>query len=113
MKHESFIQHLTHIGFPEKEARVYLACLEAGTASVAAVAEIAGVKRPTAYVMLKALAEKGLVEPAQGVKKGHVCVLAPSKILDMIEAQRRDAERKHKVFSAIMPELLAAHGESK
>ena len=50
------------VGLTDKEAAVYLALLELGVASVLRIASKAGVKRPTAYITLAALREKGFVE---------------------------------------------------
>ena len=46
-------------GFTEKEAQVYLALLEAGRAAVSRIADATNLKRPTVYVTLKCLAERG------------------------------------------------------
>ncbi len=108
MKFSSFIKHLTFLGFPEKEARVYLACLETGSASVAVIAEKAAVKRSTAYVMLKSLAARGLIQPAASGKKSDVVALAPARVLELFEEEKRAAERKHGFFSTILPDLEAA-----
>ncbi len=53
---------LGRIGFSDKEVAIYLAALELGQASVLRIAHKAGIKRPTAYVILSALQEKGFIE---------------------------------------------------
>lgn len=108
MKFSAFIKHLIYLGFSEKEARVYLASLESGSASVADIAERAGVKRSTAYVMLKSLAARGLVGPAENGKKSDVCALHPQRVLEMIEEEKKAVEMKHGLFTMILPDLLAA-----
>src|SRR5262245_40680703 len=50
---------LIDAGLSDKEACVYLALLEAGQATVSRIAEGTKLKRPTVYVTLKSLAEKG------------------------------------------------------
>lgn len=50
-----------NIGLGEKEARVYLACLELGSSTVAHVAARSRVNRVTAYDILSKLMRKGLV----------------------------------------------------
>ncbi len=108
MKFSAFVKHLIYLGFSEKEARVYLASLESGSASVADIAERAGVKRSTAYVMLKSLAARGLVGPAESGKKSDICAYHPKRVLEMIEEEKKTAEMKHGVFSMILPDLLTA-----
>jgi len=50
------------LGLTTKETAVYLTVLELGQAPVLRIAHKAGVKRPTAYVTLAGLHEKGFVE---------------------------------------------------
>ena len=53
------------LGLSEIEAKVYLACLELGTDSVLHIAKKAEVKRPTCYLSLDNLFEKGLVSKVE------------------------------------------------
>ncbi len=108
MKFSRFTKHLTTLGFSEKEAKVYLACLEMGSCSVAAVAEKTGVKRSTVYVMLESLTARGLVQPATNGKKSDVCAIAPTRVLEMLEEEKKAIEHKHGFFSSILPELMRA-----
>jgi len=52
---------LEQLGLTQKEAAVYLAVLELGRAPVLRIAQKAGIKRPTAYITLAELQEKGFV----------------------------------------------------
>ena len=52
---------LRDLGLTKIEAKVYLACLELGTDSVLHISKKAEVKRPTCYLSLDNLFEKGLV----------------------------------------------------
>jgi sugar-specific transcriptional regulator TrmB len=108
MKFSRFIAHLTSAGLTEKEAKVYLACLEISPASVAGIAELAGVKRPTAYVILKGLSARGLVQPAEGTKKSHVCALHPERILELLHEEKRTAETRHREFTTVLPHMASA-----
>lgn len=66
----SINEELRHFGFSEKEVDIYLALLELRSAPASEIAKKARVKRPTAYVVLDALSERGLVNIAErrGVK---------------------------------------------
>ncbi len=57
---EDLIPLLKDSGLPEKEARVYLALLERGQATVAQISQVSGLKRPIIYVALEALLKRGL-----------------------------------------------------
>lgn len=51
---------LKNIGLSDKGARVYLAALELGAASVQSIARKAKVARPTTYLFLDELVKRGL-----------------------------------------------------
>lgn len=89
---------LKGIGLSDKESAVYLAALELGQASVLRIAQKAGVKRPTAYITLAALGEKGFVE---AIPKGATTLyqaVDPEKIHERFQ-------KKIKAFGVILPEL--------
>ena len=85
---------LKELGLGQKEAAVYLAAMELGQASVMRIAEKAGIKRPTAYVILRELQQKGFVE---AIPKGSTMLyqaVDPEKIIhhfDETVASLRDA----------------------
>lgn len=71
---------LGKFGLSDKESSLYLALLELGKADVAAIASKANVKRPTAYVLLAALRDKGFVSMQDGARR-HFQAEDPRKIL--------------------------------
>jgi len=56
---------LKDLGLTETEAKIYLACLELGSDSVLHIAKKAEIKRPTCYLSLDSLFEKGLVSKVE------------------------------------------------
>lgn len=95
------------VGLSEKEAKVYLACLMVGPSPIQQIAERAGVKRPTTYVMVKSLIERGLVCTTEAGKRTHFYACSPKKIVDILEEEKKANDRKQKAFKAALPELLA------
>ncbi len=71
---------LKKLGFSEKEAKLYLACLELGTGTVIELSRKSGISRGSTYDLLEEMLDKGYVS------KLH--------------------KDKHMVFSGINPELL-------
>ena len=59
MKKKDLLSLVERIGFDDKEAKIYIALLELGEATVLEVGKRAGVKRPTAYLVLDTLHAKG------------------------------------------------------
>jgi len=91
---------LETIGLNENEASAYLALLELDEAPIAQIAAKAQLKRPTTYLIVESLKEKGLVNMVKRKKKVLFSAEDPRKILDMLE------ERKQKMHR-LMPELLS------
>lgn len=78
---EAAIAALTTVGFEEKEARVYLALLALGEASVTPIAKRAELKRSIVYVVLGKLAERGFVSTAPGTRVQTFQSVDPDKIV--------------------------------
>lgn len=73
---------LTDLGLTEIEASVYLACLELGEDTVLNIAKKAGVKRPTCYVTLNNLFEKGYVTKVEKKSTTTFSAEKPSHVLN-------------------------------
>lgn len=97
---------LQHLGLAEKEAKVYLAILQLGTASVPAISIKAGTKRPTTYLILEELRMKGLATLLPRKKKALYTAESPHKLL---EEQRE----KEETIQQSMPELMAIYNSQK
>ncbi len=78
---QHLIESLRNLGLSEKEAQVYLALLQLGTATPYRIAKKSGLKRPTAYVIAEELVEKRVItrllgeEPRQYIAKPVEMVL--------------------------------------
>jgi len=89
---KQYIQELEQLGLSEKESAVYLALLELGSATVAEIAEDAGIKRPTAYFVIEDLIKKGIVSAAGGTVK-HYIAEKPQKILTLQKSKLAQFEK--------------------
>ncbi len=104
----NYHDQLKEIGLSEKESKVYLAALELGPAAVQKIAERAGVKRPTTYVMLEALAERGLMTTTKEGKRTRFAASSPEKIMAILEAERHRAATRLESFRTALPGLMTA-----
>lgn len=111
MEKDTLVKGLLDIGFTENEANVYLAALELKEALASSIAKRAGVKRPTTYVLLEALREKGLVSSFK--KNGHFFF----RVNHPCEFIEGEMDRTEKLFKSLknlesgLPELLAEHSQ--
>lgn len=96
------IEILKTIGLSEKESSVYLALLELGTATVHPIANKAGIKRPTTYLILDDLKKKGLVSFVPRAKKALYTAESPEKILG-------DLNKKQELVKRFMPNMMALY----
>lgn len=97
---------LEKIGLNEKEASVYLALLELGTAPVQSIALKAGLKRPTTYLILDNLQAKGLVSIVPRAKKALYVAESPEYLIG-------DLSRKEDLLKRFLPNLLAVYNLRK
>lgn len=83
---------LQEIGLTEKQAKVYLACLELGKGTVFVIAKKAELKRPTVYLVLADLAQKGLVSVNKTPKATFYSSVHPKKLLTGLKAKEKRLE---------------------
>lgn len=89
---------LEKIGLSDKEAKVYLASLELGPATIQSLTDKSGIKRSTVYEMLDNLMAMGLIiESIKGKRKVYLAA-EPEKL-------KRNIHEKEQLLSQILPEL--------
>lgn len=100
-----YIQELTNLGLKDKEAAVYLACLELGPSPVQPIAKKAKVVRATTYVILESLMNMGLVTKFKEGKKTLFSAETPRQLLRLLEKQEEVIQEKQHDIEAILPQL--------
>lgn len=85
--------HLVNLGLTEKQAHIYIAALELGAETVGAIAKQANIKRPTAYVIIDELIQKGLLSEKPN-QKTTTYVAEPPETLQRVLKERQDALEK-------------------
>lgn len=97
---------LKKTGLNDKESQVYMALLELGTATVELIAKKAETKRPTTYLILDSLQEKGLVGVIPRAKKSLYTAESPERIV-------ADLGRKQELVKRFLPQMLALYNTRK
>lgn len=100
-----YIQELTSLGLKDKEAAVYLSCLELGPSPVQPIARKAKVVRATTYVILESLMKMGLVTKYKEGKKTLFSAETPRQLLRLLERQQEAIQEKQHGLESILPEL--------
>lgn len=96
---------LKKLGLKDKEAAVYLACLELGSSPVQRISRKAKVVRATTYVVLTSLAQKGLVTQFKEGKKTLFSAEPPRQLMRLLEKEQERLEDQKKQLENFLPEL--------
>lgn len=101
------LDQLKKLGFSDNEARVYLAMLELGPATMLEISAKAGINRPTAYVQVESLKKFGLVSTQISGKKQLFMAESPDQLETMLDKERGEIEQKKENLAKLLPELSA------
>ena len=100
---------LQKLALNEKEAKVYLASLELGYASVQGIAKKAGINRATAYFIIEGLMKKGLMTQIEKDKKTFFAAEDPKSLRSIIERKEQEAKEFGSIFRNILPQLESVY----
>lgn len=106
------LHELKKIGLSDKEAKVYVALLELGKASVQDIAKKSGVNRATTYLMIESLQGRGLSYKAQVGKRTHFAANSPEKLTHVLDEKRKKLEDEAEDIKDLLPELKALYADS-
>jgi sugar-specific transcriptional regulator TrmB len=95
---ENMSQILEKIGLSSKESAIYLALLKYNNATVQDIANEAGIKRPTTYLILDELRKKGLVLKIPHAKRAIFQARAPDEVYEQVSNNLNN-------FEKILPKL--------
>jgi len=95
----AIIDTLKSMGIDEKQAAVYLACLELGKGTIQEVSLKSGIKRTSIYNFLEEMKQKGLISEVKENKKVVLVAEDPNNL--SIRLQRQSNE-----FQQMLPELM-------
>lgn len=98
--------HIEELGLSNKEARVYVANLMLGASSVQNIADQAGIKRVTTYVILESLIGLGLVSQSMKGKKTYFIAEEPTNLERLLDKREQELKEQKLNFDQILPELL-------
>ncbi len=99
------ISTLTHLGFHEKAASIYLAALSLGTASIQQLAQKSGLKRPTVYIHIEELIKDGLIEKIPIGKKEYFHASNPQLLQTRAQQHLLDIQKALPELEALQDNL--------
>lgn len=99
------IYELKKLGLKEKEAKVYLAGLELGPASIIQLTKAAGITRPTTYEIVSTLEKRKLFTSVEANKKRQFVAQSPDVLLGILRMEKRTLEEREREFLRIISQL--------
>ncbi len=96
---------LTKLGLNEKEAKVYLACTQTGSAVASDIAQAAEINRVTCYDILEKLKQKGLVSFFSKDKTKYFNSINPEALLEEFEKRTNDLRSALPKFKTLTGEI--------
>ena len=90
---------LSGLGLDEKQAKVYLACLELGSATIQKIAQKAGVKRTSIYNFIDELIKFGLISKTQKDNRYYFLAETPETLKGL-------QEKRQELLEKAMPALI-------
>ncbi len=91
---------LEKAGLNKRETALYLTLLKLGPSSILSIARKADMKRPTAYLVIDSLLQKGLIGEVPKEKKKKYIALSPERLADSLKERTTMLEEA-------LPELLS------
>lgn len=103
MTMNSMIQEtLQHLGFSEKEARIYIGLLEIGSNPASTIARYIRENRVTTYSVLKILVKKNIILESKKWGMWIYTSISPEILIEQVKSRTEQLERSLPEFLAIM-----------
>jgi sugar-specific transcriptional regulator TrmB len=92
---------LKNVGFKDKKARVYRACLELGQANAQEIAKKAEVERTSVYALLDSLEKEGLLNVTLKKKTEYFIPAPPQKLVEILHGKAELLEKYLPLFVSL------------
>lgn len=103
------LKQLENLDLNDKEAKVYLASLLLGPASVQKISKESDIPRTLTYVILDSLMQKGLISTITDGKKRLFTAEGPETLERIIKEKQLEINTQKHILDDILPELNKIH----
>ncbi|HLD21583.1 MAG TPA: helix-turn-helix domain-containing protein [Patescibacteria group bacterium] len=104
--------HLQQFGLSPKQSLVYLAALKLGTSQPVKIAIEAHLNRSTTYIILRELAEQGLIMQSERHNKKTFTAVPPERLVSLMEFRAKQYTQMAEKARKILPELKSMMSSS-
>ncbi|MDF2379664.1 MAG: helix-turn-helix domain-containing protein [Candidatus Gracilibacteria bacterium] len=98
---------LHNLGFTDKEAAIYMACIRSGTAAISEIAKRAQLPRSTGYNVLMKLNERGIVKHFSKGNKMLFSALSPNELVDFLKNKKEKVTDQMELLKTYLPQFEA------
>lgn len=103
----NLLKELEKFNLTPNEAKVYVACLKLGPASVQQIGEAANLNRVTVYGLIEVLIDKGFLRQEYIKNKRKISAYPPMKLYDVVSRRQENLKRQERALEFLVPELKA------
>lgn len=103
---KNMLNTLKQIGLEKKQAKIYLACLELGEATIIGISRKAGIKRTTVYENVDEMINAGYLTATTKGKRKMFVAIDPRELKDLMR-------KREDMLEQIMPQLMSMNNVSK
>ena len=101
----NLVKELEQFALSPNEAKVYLALLSLGSASVQNIAEEADLNRVTVYGLVEGLLKKGFLYEEKIKNKTLIAAYSPMKLYDILSREFDQIKQREKHLDILIPQL--------
>lgn len=101
------VAELSTLGFSDRLAQAYVFVLQQGETSVNDIASALSLTRQTAHDVMTSLVNHDFVQMRNNGKRNCFIAQSPMKIRQLLEAKRKEDERRLEQFDVLLPRLSA------
>lgn len=94
------LETLKQIGLEEKEAKIYLACLELGETGIKDIASKSGIKRTTIYEIIDKMVLSGYLQTTFKGKRKRFLAIEPQELKALMQ-------KRASLLDEVMPQLMS------
>ena len=106
-------QHLSQLGFSDRETSVFLSLVETGKANASKLSRRTGIRRTTVYSVLSTLIQKGVVSQQQEKEGSIYLVNKPAALMRVIQRERDELEQREVLTKELIENLSGLFQQSE
>lgn len=102
---QKLVKQLQQFGLSDKEAAIYLASLQLGSATVQDISKKSDLNRSTVHILINRLRKKGFLGTTRNKNKRLIFAESPEKLKEIVDQEKFQVEMKEMSLTGLLPIL--------